>query len=102
MLVDGAQSAGAIPVDVPELGCDFYTVSGQKWLLGPDGTGALYVRPELIDELPVPFPSYFSQQGYEETGAFAPRARRRALTSRARSLFRRWQGSRRRFSSRTR
>jgi L-cysteine/cystine lyase len=72
VLLDGAQSAGAIPVDVRELGCDFYTVSGQKWLLGPDGTGALYVRPELIDELPVPFPSYFSQQGYEETGAFAP------------------------------
>ena len=72
VLVDGAQSAGAIPVDVGELGCDFYTVSGQKWLLGPDGTGALYVRPELIDQLPVPFPSYFSQQSYEETGAFAP------------------------------
>ena len=71
-LVDGAQSAGAIPVDIGELGCDFYTVSGQKWLLGPDGTGALYVRPELIDQLPVPFPSYFSQQSYEETGAFAP------------------------------
>ena len=72
VLVDGAQSAGAIPVDIGELGCDFYTVSGQKWLLGPDGTGALYVRPELIDQLPVPFPSYFSQQSYEETGAFAP------------------------------
>ena len=72
VLLDGAQSAGAIPVDVRELGSDFYTISGQKWLLGPDGTGALYVRPELIDELSVPFPSYFSQQGYEETGAFAP------------------------------
>jgi L-cysteine/cystine lyase len=72
VLVDGAQSAGSIPVDVGALGCDFYTVSGQKWLLGPDATGALYVRPELIEELSVPFPSYFSQQGYEETGAFAP------------------------------
>jgi L-cysteine/cystine lyase len=74
VLVDGAQGAGAIPVDVGELGCDFYTVSGQKWLLGPDGTGALYVRPELVDELWIPFPSYFSQQGYEETGAFVPAA----------------------------
>ena len=45
LLVDGAQSVGAIPVDVRSLGCDFYTVSGQKWLLGPDTTGALYVRP---------------------------------------------------------
>jgi L-cysteine/cystine lyase len=72
VLVDGAQSAGAIPVDVRDLACDFYTVSGQKWLLGPDCTGALYVRPELVEELWVPFPSYFSQQSYEETGAFAP------------------------------
>ena len=72
VLVDGAQGAGAVPVDVTELGCDFYTVSGQKWLLGPDGTGALYVRAERIAELDVPFPSYFSQQGYDETGAFEP------------------------------
>src|SRR5204863_453176 len=51
VLVDGAQGAGAIPVDVQELGCDFYTVSAQKWLLGPEGTGALYVRPERVGEL---------------------------------------------------
>jgi L-cysteine/cystine lyase len=72
LLVDGAQGAGAVPVDVDELGCDFYTVSGQKWLLGPDGTGALYVRPEMIDRIHVPFPSYFSQQRHEATGAFVP------------------------------
>jgi L-cysteine/cystine lyase len=72
VLVDGAQGAGAVPADVGALGCDFYTVSGQKWLLGPDGTGALYVRPDLIDELRIPFPSYFSQQRYEETGEFLP------------------------------
>jgi L-cysteine/cystine lyase len=41
ILVDGAQSVGAIPVD--PVGADFYTVSGQKWLCGPDLTGALYV-----------------------------------------------------------
>jgi L-cysteine/cystine lyase len=72
VLVDGAQSAGAIPVDVTALGCDFYTVSGQKWLLGPDGTGALYVRPAVCEELHVPIPSYFSQAGYDETGSFVP------------------------------
>jgi L-cysteine/cystine lyase len=58
LLVDGAQSAGAIPVNVSELGGDFYTVSGQKWLLGPDATGALYVRPDRIEELKQTFPSY--------------------------------------------
>ncbi len=60
VLVDGAQSAGAIPVDIRALGVDFYTVSAQKWLLGPDATGALYVRPELVDELRLTFPSYGS------------------------------------------
>jgi L-cysteine/cystine lyase len=60
VLVDGAQGAGAIPVAVEELGCDFYTVSAQKWLLGPDSTGCLYVHPDRIDELRMTFPSYMS------------------------------------------
>lgn len=41
ILVDGAQSVGAVEVDAT--GADFYTISAQKWLCGPDGTGALYV-----------------------------------------------------------
>ena len=41
LLVDGAQSVGAIPVDASV--ADWYTVSGQKWLCGPEMTGALYV-----------------------------------------------------------
>jgi L-cysteine/cystine lyase len=44
VLIDGAQSAGAIPVDVRALGVDFYAIPMQKWLCGPDGTGALYIR----------------------------------------------------------
>jgi selenocysteine lyase/cysteine desulfurase len=58
VLVDGAQAAGAIPVDVHELGCDFYTVSAQKWLLGPDVTGALFVRPDRVEQLRMAMPSY--------------------------------------------
>ena len=60
VLVDGAQGAGAIPVSVEELGVDFYTVSAQKWLLGPASTGALYVAADRLDECRVAFPSYFS------------------------------------------
>jgi L-cysteine/cystine lyase len=60
LLVDGAQGAGAIPVDVQELGCDFYTVSAQKWLLGPEATGALFVRTDRVNELRMAFPSYVS------------------------------------------
>jgi selenocysteine lyase/cysteine desulfurase len=67
VLLDGAQAAGAIPVDVGELGCDFYTVSAQKWLLGPDLTGALYVSKTRVDELRLAMPSYGSwnfEEGY--------------------------------------
>jgi L-cysteine/cystine lyase len=53
VLVDGAQAAGAITVDVGAI--DFYTVSGHKWLNGPDSTGALYVRNP--DDLPAVLPS---------------------------------------------
>ncbi len=69
VLVDGAQSAGAIPVDVGDL--DFYTVSAQKWLCGPEATGALYVAdPERVR---VKAPSYTSQSAYDASGAFVPK-----------------------------
>ncbi len=45
--LDGAQAAGAVPFRVDEIGCDFYATSGQKWLLGPEGTGALAVAQGL-------------------------------------------------------
>ena len=69
LLVDGAQSVGAIPVSAEPI--DFYTVSGQKWLCGPTPTGALYVRDR--ETLLVAGPSYFSQASYEPDGAFVPR-----------------------------
>jgi len=69
ILVDGAQSVGAMPVDAS--GLDFYTVSGQKWLCGPEGTGALVVADP--GALRVGRPSYLSQDGYEQDGAFEPR-----------------------------
>jgi L-cysteine/cystine lyase len=68
-LVDGAQSVGAIPVDAR--GVDFYTVSGQKWLCGPEGTGALVVADP--DGLGIARPSYLSQDGYELDGEFTPK-----------------------------
>jgi selenocysteine lyase/cysteine desulfurase len=59
-LLDAAQSLGAVPVDVEALGCAFYAGSGQKWLCGPEGSGALYVRRDMLDELTVPWPWYLS------------------------------------------
>jgi selenocysteine lyase/cysteine desulfurase len=57
-IVDGAQAVGAIKVDVKELGCHAYATSGHKWLMGPKGTGVLYIskdaqvaiRPMQFDE----------------------------------------------------
>ncbi len=68
VLVDGAQSVGALPVDAN--GVDFLTISGQKWLCGPESTGALVVAEP--DRLRVARPSYFSQQSHDEDGAFEP------------------------------
>ncbi len=50
-IVDGAQAAPHLPVDVRELGCDFYTVSGHK-MFGPTGIGLLYGRMELLERMP--------------------------------------------------
>ncbi|MBV6457428.1 MAG: Isopenicillin N epimerase [Fimbriimonadaceae bacterium] len=44
-IIDGAQAVGNIPVDVKQIGCDAYAAPGHKWLLGPKGTGFMYVRP---------------------------------------------------------
>ncbi len=51
VLVDGAQGPGHIELDMNALGVDFYSSPGQKWLLGPDQTGALFIRHNLIPEL---------------------------------------------------
>ena len=50
-LVDAAQSAGHMPVDVQELGCDFLVFSGHK-MCAPTGIGALYGRAKILDSLP--------------------------------------------------
>ena len=57
-LLDAAQGIGAVPVDVAEIGCDFYAASGQKWLCGPEGSGCLFVRRDRLDDLEPPWPSF--------------------------------------------
>jgi L-cysteine/cystine lyase len=63
-VIDGAQSAGAIPVALDDLDVDAYAMPGQKWFLGPEGMGALWVRRELADST-VP-----AHAGYASFAAF--------------------------------
>lgn len=58
VLLDGAQGAGAVPLDLPALGVDLYAAAGQKWLCGSEGTGLLYVSPAMQERLPSPAPGY--------------------------------------------
>jgi L-cysteine/cystine lyase len=59
--IDGAQSAGAIPVEPEALGADFFAFAGQKWLLGPEGITGLWASPRAIAEarqLAAGYPSF--------------------------------------------
>jgi len=51
VLIDGAQGAGTLPVDLRDIGCDFYVFSGHK-LYGPTGVGVLYGKRELLEAMP--------------------------------------------------
>ncbi len=55
-IVDGAQAVGAIKVNLKELGCHAYATSGHKWLMGPKGTGLLYISKEVQHKIrPIQF-----------------------------------------------
>jgi selenocysteine lyase/cysteine desulfurase len=62
LLLDSAQSVGSIPIDVNSLNCDFMVFSGHKWLLGLEGTGALYVNAKWFGRLEVGLPCLWGKQ----------------------------------------
>ena len=78
--VDGAQAPGMMPVNVREIGCHAYATSGHKWLLGPKGTGLLYVRQDALDRIEAKWVGAYSNVGPFDirTGEFQfhPSARR--------------------------
>jgi len=61
--VDGAQAPGMMPIDVRAIGCHAYATSGHKWLLGPKGTGLLYVRKDALDDIEAQFVGAYSANG---------------------------------------
>ena len=76
--IDGAQAVGAIPLRVDEIGADFYALSGQKWLLGPEGTGALWVARAALERAHPSHAGWFSfeQIGLDGAATWHPDARR--------------------------
>lgn len=70
--IDGAQAAGMLPMNLHEIGCHAYAASGHKWLLGPKGTGLLYVRADALDLIESKYLGGYSNIGEFDmrTGAF--------------------------------
>ena len=63
VLIDGAHAVGQMTVDLRQINCDFYTFNGHKWLFGPAGTGALYVRHDRVDDVR---PTFMGDVGYKK------------------------------------
>ena len=83
--LDGAQGPGCVPLDLHALGCDYYSTCGHKWLLGPKGTGAFFVRREMLDRTLLSWTGAHSHTRMDEEGGYEliPAARRFEFGTRA-------------------
>jgi L-cysteine/cystine lyase len=73
VLLDGAQSAGQLAIDAPALGVDCYSFPAHKYVLGPDGVGALSIRPELVERIEPQGVAHGASEYYDFEGSFTPR-----------------------------
>lgn len=89
VLVDAAQSVGCLPLNLTELGADFYAFTGHKWWCGPEGLGGLYVRPDALESIS---PTFIGWRGitYDKAGnptGWLPDARRFEVATSAYPLY---------------
>ena len=73
VLLDAAQSVAQIEIDVHALDVDFYAFPAHKYVLGPDGVGALYIRPELVERVQPWAVAHGASEFYDFEGNFTPR-----------------------------
>jgi L-cysteine/cystine lyase len=73
VVIDGAQTAGHVPIDVHDLGIDAYAVPAQKWLCGPRGIGALYVSPEALPRIAPSIVDVSLAEEWDLAGTFTPK-----------------------------
>jgi len=95
VVVDGAQSVGAIPVDVAALGVDAYAFPAHKWLLGPEGLGALWVAPGAMGTIDLTRSGLESGRDHTPEGGVTlhPGARRHEASTPPAALLPAWRAS---------
>jgi L-cysteine/cystine lyase len=93
--VDAAQSAGAIPLHAAALGADAVAFPAHKWLLGPEGLGALWVSPEAQERIDLTFTGYETGRDHRPDGGLTPHpgARRHEAATLPAALLPAWRAS---------
>ena len=87
--VDGAQALGCTPVDLQEIGCHAYATSGHKWLLGPNGTGFLFVHRDWLDRVQATHVGAYSNAGdFQWKRGYSLLSKAHSATNTARSMHR--------------
>ena len=95
VLVDGAQAAGAVAADPGGLGVHAYAFPAQKWLLGPEGLGALWVDPEVMERIAPVLTGYETgtDHGWDGSVVWHPDARRYEASTEPEILLAGWTAS---------
>jgi L-cysteine/cystine lyase len=95
VLVDGAQGAGAVPTEPPALGAHAYALAGQKWLLGPEGVGALWLAPDTPQAMRPSLAGVPTGTDHGPDGRFRPHrdARRMEVSTMPEMLLPGWSAS---------